>query len=133
LVWPKLPTCPVGEPTQMMRPPSPCSRIRTAAARVQVKVPRRWVVMTASKSSSVIFHNVVSRRMPALLTSTSSRPNSSTARSARAWAASPVPTGTTSATAVPPASVRVLTAASATAASTSLTTTAAPERASSVA
>ena len=60
----------------MIRPPSPCSRMRTAAARVQVNVPRRWVVMTASKSSSVIFQSVVSRRMPALLTRMSSRPNS---------------------------------------------------------
>ena len=89
----------------MSRPPSPCSRMRTAAARAQVNVPRRWMVMTASKSSSVIFHSTLSRRMPALVTRTSSRPNSSTARSTSRSAASVVPTGTTSATAVPPASV----------------------------
>jgi hypothetical protein len=105
----------------------------TAAARVQVKVPRRCVVMTASKSSSVIFQSVLSRRMPALLTRMSRRPNSPTARSTRACAASLVPTGTTSATAVPPASVIAVTACCATASSTSLTTTEAPERASSVA
>ncbi len=112
----------------MIRPPSPCSRIRTAAARVQVNVPRRWVVITASNCSSVIFHSVVSRRIPALLTSTSSRPNSDTARSTRAWAASLDPTAATSATAVPS---MLSTAACATSASTSLTTTAAPRRASS--
>ena len=89
--------------------------------------------MTASKASSVIFHSVVSRRMPALLTMMSSRPNSDTARSTSAWAASDVPTGTISATAVPPAWVIALTAPAPTASSTSLTTTAAPERASSVA
>ena len=83
-------------------PPSPCSRIRTAAARAQVKVPLRWVVITASKSSSVIFHSTLSRRMPALVTRMSSRPNSSTARFTSRSAASVVPTGTTSATAVPP-------------------------------
>ena len=49
-----------------------------------------------------------------MVTRTSSRPNSSTARSTSAWAASVVPTGTTSATALPPASVIALTAASAT-------------------
>lgn len=107
-------------------PPSPCSRMRTAAARAQVKVPLRWVVITASKSSSVIFHSTLSRRMPALVTRMSSRPNSSTARPTSRSAASLVPTGTTSATAVPPASVMDFAAASATASSTSLTTTDAP-------
>lgn len=83
-------------------------------------------MITASKSSSVIFHSTLSRRMPALVTRTSSRPNSSTARFTSRSAASEVPTGTTSATALPPASPMDFTAASATASSTSLTTTDAP-------
>ena len=48
----------------MIRPPSPCSRIRIAAARAQVKVPRRWVLITTSKSSSLIFHSTRSRSTP---------------------------------------------------------------------
>ena len=116
-----------------MRPPSPCSRMRFTAARAQVKVPRRWVSMTASKSSSVIFQSTRSRRMPALVTMTSSRPKASTARPTSRSAASLEPTGTTSATARPPASVIELTASSATSASTSFTTTAAPASASALA
>ena len=51
------------------------------AAWVQYTVPMRCTARTASKSSSVIFANVLSRRMPALLTSTSTVPKRSTARS----------------------------------------------------
>ena len=46
--------------------------------------------MTASKSSSLIFHNTRSRSSPALVTITSSRPNSPTARSTSASAAARV-------------------------------------------
>ena len=57
-----------------MRPPWPCSRMRRTAARAQVKVPRRWVSITASKSASLRFHSTRSRRMPALVHMMSSRP-----------------------------------------------------------
>ncbi len=39
MVCPKFPRWPAGEATSTREPPSPCSRIRTAAARAQVKVP----------------------------------------------------------------------------------------------
>ncbi len=104
--------------------------MRITAERTQVKVPRMWVAMTASKSSSVIFQSTRSRRIPALVTMMSSRPKASTARPTSRSAASAVPTGTTSATARPPAPVIESTASAATSASTSFTTTAAPASAS---
>ena len=73
-----------------------CAR---TAARAQVKVPRKCVSTTASKSSSDMFQSTRSRRMPALVHRMSRRPNDSTARATRRSAASAVPTATTSATA----------------------------------
>ncbi len=129
-VWPKLARCPAGEPTRISRPPSPCSRNRAAAARPQVNVPRRWLVTTRSKSSSVVLRSVLSRSAPALVIITSSRPNSETARATSASAISDPPTAPTSATALPPASTIDFTVSSATSASRSLTTTDAPAAAS---
>ena len=43
----------------MIRPPLALLAHAARASRTQVKVPRRWTLMTASKSSSVIFHSVV--------------------------------------------------------------------------
>jgi len=62
----------------MTRPPF-CSRMIGAAARVTAKVPLRWVLMTASHSSSVMLKIIRSRRIPALLTTMSMRPKVSTA------------------------------------------------------
>src|SRR3954468_21005725 len=67
------------------------SRQYAAAWRVGAKWPLRWTAMTASHSSSVMFTSIRSRRIPALLTRMSSRPNSSiaccTSRSAPAKSA----------------------------------------------
>ena len=51
-----------------------CSRQWAAAKRVGTKWPLRWTSMTSSHSSSVIDTSMRSRRMPALLTSTSRLP-----------------------------------------------------------
>ena len=61
------------------RPALDSSRQYTAAWWVVAKVPFRCTRTTASKSSSDMEKSMASRTMPALLTSTSSRPNSSTA------------------------------------------------------
>ena len=50
------------------------SRQYAAACRVGANTPRRWVRITPSQSSSVMFTSIRSRRMPALFTSTSSWP-----------------------------------------------------------
>ncbi len=63
--------------------------------------------MTRSKSSSVIFSRDLSRRMPALVTRMSRRPNASTAVRTSCWAASVLPTGATAATARPPSASMV--------------------------
>ena len=106
--------------------PSPCSRIRIAAARAQVKVPRRWVLITTSKSSSLIFHSTRSRSTPALVTITSRRPNSATARSTNCCAVPPSPTAAISVTTLPLAAVIRCAVSAADSSSTSLTTMAAP-------
>ncbi len=69
----------------MIRPPRPAPRLASSrqweqACLVIEKVPLRCTAMTASKSSSVMENSILSRRMPALLTTTSSRPNSVAAR-----------------------------------------------------
>ena len=46
---------------------------------VVLNVPFRWTRMTSSHSCSVMLKTIRSRRMPATLTRTSSRPNSSMA------------------------------------------------------
>ena len=78
------------------------SRQWATAWRVGAKWPFRWTRITASHSSSEVLANMRSRRKPALLTSTSSRPNASTAvaTSASAWAQSA--TSAPLATASPP-------------------------------
>ena len=68
----------------MMRPHF-CSRMWGAAARVTAKAPLRCTLMTASHSSSVMLKIMRSRRMPALLTMMSRRPNSSSAVSTMRW------------------------------------------------
>ena len=55
--------------------------MRCAAALQQLNVPLRFTSITASKSSSFMRASSPSRVMPALFTSTSTRPNAS-------WAAS---------------------------------------------
>src|SRR4029453_10220456 len=75
---------PEGEDVLMMRPStsSPAlagSRKWLAAKWVGAKVPLRWTLMTASHSASVMLTSMRSRRMPALLTRTSSLPNASIA------------------------------------------------------
>src|SRR5215813_9162923 len=63
----------------LMKRPHFCSRISGAAARVTANVPLRWVSMTASHSSSLMLKIMRSRRMPALFTTTSTRPKASSA------------------------------------------------------
>src|SRR4029077_11868881 len=68
-----------------------CSRQYAAACWVGAKWPLRWTPITESHSSSLMFTSIRSRRIPALLTRMSSRPNSSiaccTSRSAPAKSA----------------------------------------------
>ena len=61
------------------RPAFDRSRQWAAAWRVGQKWPLRWTLTTASHSASDIEKIIRSRRMPALLTRTSSRPNASIA------------------------------------------------------
>src|ERR687894_382050 len=75
---------PDGEEVLMMRastssPALDRSRKWLAAKCAGAKVPLRWTLMTASHSPSVMFTSMRSRRMPALLMSTSSLPNASIA------------------------------------------------------
>ena len=63
----------------MIDPAARCFVICRAAASEQQKVPLRCTAITRSHISSVILSNDLSRRIPALLTSTSSRPKASTA------------------------------------------------------
>ena len=69
--------------------------------------------MTASKSSSVIEKSILSRRMPALFTTMSRRPNSAAARATSFSAAAQSATEEWSAIARPPAAVISATTASA--------------------
>src|ERR1700760_338772 len=109
---------------------------------VVLNVPLRWTRMTSSHSCSVMLKTIRSRRMPATLTSTSSRPNSSIAVrirfSAAAWSEMSAPLMT----ALPPASLIAATVSlggplsapdPSTWAPRSLTTTDAPSLASSLA
>ncbi len=61
------------------RPALDSSRQYTEAWWVVAKVPFKCTRTTESKASSVMEKSMPSRTMPALLTSTSRRPNSSTA------------------------------------------------------
>jgi len=62
-----------------MKRPHFCSRMSGAAARVTANEPLRWVLMTASHSSSDMLKIIRSRRMPALFTTMSMRPKDRTA------------------------------------------------------
>jgi hypothetical protein len=69
----------------MIRPARPAPRLASSrqyaqACLVIAKVPLRWTAMTASKSSSVIENSILSRKMPALLTTTSRWPKVVAAR-----------------------------------------------------
>ncbi len=59
--------------------PCPCWRITVEACRQVLKVPVRWTVVTASNSASLMLKIIRSRRIPAMFTTMSSRPNSSSA------------------------------------------------------
>ena len=56
-----------------------------AANRLVVKWPLRWTAMTASHSASSMLKLILSRRIPALLMTTSRPPNVSTACATSAW------------------------------------------------
>ena len=56
-------------------------------ARVMRNEPRRWTFMTASQSSALILKSMLSRMMPALLTSTVGAPSSAATRSTAACTA----------------------------------------------
>ncbi len=58
-----------------MRPPPPRATACFANACETRNVPLRWTAITESHIGSSSFMNVLSRRMPALLTSTSTFPN----------------------------------------------------------
>ena len=67
-----------------------CACITGSAAREHQVEPSRCTRTTASKSSGAILCRVLSRRMPALLMSTSRRPKVATAASTRRCAPSGV-------------------------------------------
>src|SRR5580692_2887389 len=121
-------------------PARDCSRQYVTACLEQANVVRRWPRMASSHSSTVMLTNIRSRRMPALFTRVSSRPNASRASATSDPAPSQSAASAWLATASPP-SPRISSAtASATQASdplpwtsppVSLTTTRAPWRANS--
>ena len=59
--------------------PERCRRIMGSTARVTLSGPNRFVSTCARKSSAVISSKNPAKKLPALLTSTSMRPNRSTA------------------------------------------------------
>src|SRR5262245_53244120 len=123
----------------MMRP-NFCWRIWAEAWRVQLNVPFKWTATTASQSSSLRLKIIRSRRIPALLTRISTRPNSLIAVLMMFSAAAKSATLSALATARPPLAAMAATTSSAgvvdwpvpsTAPPRSFTTTAAPSSASS--
>jgi len=86
LDWPKFPDNPAPEVVLITRPDSssPASarprQCRDARCVIN-QVPRTCTRITASKSAGVMFQMTLSRAIPALFTTMSSRPNSLTARS----------------------------------------------------
>src|SRR5437660_2272269 len=142
-----LPYRPAADDVQMIRPstasPALLRSRQYAAARCTVQnVPRRWTRMTPSQSSGVMFTSIRSRRMPALATTTSSRPNAFSAVCTRRAAPSQSAQSSVLGTAMPPAPWISSTTASAgpadapepsTAPPRSLTTTRAPCAASAIA
>src|SRR3954453_22098246 len=139
-----LPYRPEGEDALRMRastasPALERSRQYAAAWRIGANVPRRCTAITASHSAGSMLTSIRSRRIPALLTSTSRRPKLSMARWTIAPAASKSDTSPPSTTASPPAATISSTTSCAgeasapspvTSAPRSLTTTLAPCRAS---
>jgi len=77
LVCPNAPFWPLTDEMLMMRP-QPRSAIVSQTCFVMLKHESRFVFITASQFALSIFLNVMSRVMPALLTSTSTGPTSST-------------------------------------------------------
>src|SRR2546428_713168 len=67
----------------MIEPPLPCSRMRAAAARVQRKAPPTLTRRIRRNSSGSRLSSRKFEKTPALLTSTSRRPNSATALATR--------------------------------------------------
>src|SRR6202044_2757212 len=110
-VWTRSPT---AEPMLMMRPPSfMCFR----AACVVANTPRMLMASIRSISSSVVSSNVFGLAVPALFTSTSSRPKVAAALSTAPLAALASAASAWIATAFPPLSSIALTTAEAAAAS----------------
>ena len=114
--------------------------MRTHAGRVTLNAPRRCTSSTGCTRSSVMLWNALSRRMPALLTTMSMRPNASIAVCTIASPPSGVATELASDTASPPAALISATTCSAgdalppepsSAPPRSFTTTSAPRFASS--
>ncbi|MNT77700.1 hypothetical protein D3C72_2168440 [compost metagenome] len=81
MVWPKLPKRPTTLVVVMILP-LPWAIMWGSTAWVQLKTPLRFTSITRSNCSSVILARVASMVMPALLMSTSIRPQSATTRSA---------------------------------------------------
>src|SRR6202795_439864 len=94
----------------MMRPPS---FMCFSAACVVASTPRRVMSITRSISSSVVSSNVFGKAVPALLTSTSSRPNVATVFSTALLTASASAASAWIATAFPPSCSIALTTAEA--------------------
>src|SRR5271166_2969824 len=122
--------------------PPPLSRIQRNTGSVVEKVPLRCTLMTLSQSDSLALAKVWSRRMPALLTRMSARPKCLMASSNTDWPPSRVAMAAPFATARPPSALIASTTLSAIDLSApepsrgpprSLTTTAAPSRANSLA
>jgi hypothetical protein len=104
LVWPKLPKC-EPEEVLMITPPRPCACICRAAACAHQKLPFTCTSHTASNSSSLIFRKERSRRLPALLTSSSMPPKASTQAAISASAPAREAMLSPLATALPPAAL----------------------------
>src|ERR1700730_12722071 len=101
---------PTAEPIMMMRPPS---FMCFSAACVVASTPRRLMSITRSISSSVVSSNGFGMAVPALLTSTSSRPNVATVFSTALLTASTSAASAWIATAFPPLCSMALTTAEA--------------------
>src|SRR2546430_3470656 len=78
------------------------SRQWATAWRLGPNVPRRWTRITSSHSSGSMLKSIRSRRMPALLTTASSRPNASRAARTSRRAPSQSDTSSVLGTAAPP-------------------------------
>src|SRR5262245_36855111 len=79
-----------------------CARMISHTALVQFTAPIRWTSITARKSSSSILLKVLSRRMPALLTRMSTRPQRAIVSATICWTCAKSVTDAPLATASPP-------------------------------